>query len=111
MINPLTAEDQKICLSCMECCKWLGFVITPTGEQNIDELIQMYRWRGCEVKHVIDNQIFLVAPSKCQHLTVLGCSIYHTRPAWCRRYDGRTDPALADKCKLRIGNNVSKEKR
>jgi len=86
-----------VCLRCMECCKWNGFIVTV---ENVEDALQMYQWRGCEVKQIEGNKIFMIAPMKCRHLTGFGCSIYHTRPRWCRQYDGRTDPALRDKCLL-----------
>ena len=94
-----SSEMSKVCLQCNECCKWLGFIISTVGK-NKDELREMYAWRGAEIKQMSDNQIFMIIPSVCKHLTQFGCNRYHTRPAWCRRYDGRTDPAMVDKCLL-----------
>lgn len=100
-------EVTETCLQCMECCKWLGFVITAKDEESLDEMVQMYQWRGAEVKAIKGNQVFIIVPSACKHLTQFGCGIYHTRPGWCRRYDGRLDPAMNDKCLL-IQENIQK---
>ena len=92
-------EQSEICLQCMQCCKWNGFVVTAEPGK-LEQMMQMYEWRGCEIKSVKGNQIFMIAPMQCKHLTQFGCSIYPHRPKWCRDYDGRTDPAMKDKCLL-----------
>lgn len=89
--------NQKACLSCMECCKYITFTV---HSRNVDSDVKMYRLKGCIVTAVYGSDIFLVVPAKCKNLTKKGCSIYESRPQECRIYDGRDDPFFKDICKL-----------
>lgn len=90
--------DQKTCIACQECCKWLTFILT---NQTFEENWEAYEARGClGIKVEGENFTGVMVPTVCQHLSALGCGIYETRPKQCRDYDGRTDPFMQHKCKL-----------
>ncbi|RLC88837.1 MAG: hypothetical protein DRJ03_00950 [Chloroflexi bacterium] len=84
--------EQKICVECQECCKWLVFYL---DKETLAFYKEVYETRGCEINA---NALFVNAP--CQHLTKDGCAIYEHRPIYCRTYNGRLDPAMMGKCKL-----------
>ena len=88
-------EKSKLCLQCLECCKWLG---VPTSlNLNFPPNREFYATRGARFSEFGKDQM-VVVQSTCQHLTPTGCAIYETRPLACRFYDGRKDPIVADRC-------------
>lgn len=93
----MVSDSEKKCLSCLECCMWIGFIVTV---ENTEEMLQLYRMRNHEIVRVEEKTIYMLVPSRCQYLSMNGCKIYHERPQICRRYDGRFDPLLKHKCKL-----------
>ena len=96
-MDKLDEIKSKLCLQCMECCRYIGIVsvVNTPNERNF------YETRGFTV---IDNAGFLVIIQQaiCPHLKWNGCDIYETRPAYCRNYDGRKDPFMKNKCLWRI---------
>jgi Fe-S-cluster containining protein len=95
----MITEQEMICIGCQECCKWVTFTINFYTEKQRIELIEFYEARGFNVvKHA--DSIEIMIPSTCPNLTMYGCKIYGSRPESCKRYDGRLDPLLKDKCKL-----------
>ncbi len=87
--NHLT-EKQRLCLSCMECCRYLGFKTVSLGKESKELL----RIRGVKVFDCGNNKSFLAIPSVCPELSLGGCKIYEKRPAACRNHDGRNDPMV-----------------
>lgn len=86
-------NKSKLCLQCMECCRYIGIV----SATNTQEDREFYELRGFET--IIKGGFLIVLmPNVCQHLKVNGCSIYEERPAHCRNYDGREDPFMKDVC-------------
>lgn len=92
-----TTAQQKICIDCKECCKWLTFILSPHIMNN--DMVTFYRTRGCKIKLINDN-FHVMVPTTCPHLTEKGCDKYKHRPQKCREYDGRFDPAMKYICKL-----------
>lgn len=97
----IEARKQALCLSCMECCRWLTFV-TEVATSKINYIAPLYKMRDCKVSVLPrgDKAIVVIfVPRACHHLSPAGCAIYQTRPPACRDYDGRKDPMLKDICK------------
>ena len=91
-------EENKICIKCQECCRWLNFIVDPSV---IEAFGEVYRVRGCVITMLEGaNAASILVPSVCPHLGVLGCRIYKQRPNYCRTYDARHDPFMQDRCKL-----------
>jgi len=89
-------EKQKLCLSCLECCKTLA---TPFDYYRLsDEDIKFYKMRGAQF-FTTNKGPFMVLNFSCPHLTENGCSIYEERPRICKEYDGREIPFMKGKCK------------
>jgi Fe-S-cluster containining protein len=61
------------------------------------EALEFYKTRGCKLVYA-DGLMLVAMEYVCPHLTPEGCSIYEDRPDWCRQYDGRKDPVVAEKC-------------
>ena len=110
---PNLTPEQRVCVGCQECCKYLTFIV---GEGVIKAYREVYEARGCvirtiegstpssirvpSVKESTSFSFALRVPSVCPHLTEHGCDIYEGRPKHCREYDGRFDPYMQDLCKL-----------
>lgn len=91
-------EGGNICKYCQECCRWLTFVL---GEEVYKHFEEFYKARGCQVFYLEDSGDYAVmVHSTCQYLTSTGCAVYEQRPQECRKYDGRKDQFMKDKCKL-----------
>ena len=90
-------QEEVVCIECQECCKWMGIII-PSDEWK--ERRKFYEVRGCEVARTEGDDVYVLLPSVCPHLTPNGCDIYDYRPNYCREYDGRDDPAMRGRCKL-----------
>jgi len=89
-------EKQKLCLSCMECCKTIAI---PFDYFKLsDEDFKFYKLRGAKFV-TIEQGPFMILDLPCPHLTSEGCSIYKERLRICREYDGRKVPFMKDKCK------------
>lgn len=97
------------CIECSECCEWVTFIIPqPSGIQLTTErssflknaLVEFYEARGCKIKDAIGDNMAVMVPSVCPHLSVKGCDIYDKRPDLCRQYDGRLDRYMKDVCRL-----------
>jgi Fe-S-cluster containining protein len=69
----------KECNHCGKCCRYLA-ISGPT--QDMREYLIM---RG--IRYDKDQEMFLI-PHKCQHLRHNKCTIYRTRPALCRDWNG-----------------------
>ena len=96
--TPNLTHEQRVCIECQECCKYLTFIVGPDVIKRHREI---YEARGCVIRTMRDSNSFaLRVPSVCQHLTEHGCDIYEDRPQECKDYDGRYDPLLQDLCKL-----------
>lgn len=101
-VSELEKRKSELCLSCMECCKWLRFDCMAKDKRQATLMAEFYKTRGCDVKLNKISQMYTVivnVPVKCPYLTEKGCSIYENRPNACRNYDGRKDVMIADKCK------------
>lgn len=104
----ITAEN-KICIACQECCKWLTFQV-QIPDQLIKDYIKVYNSRGCRVHSIGNNALAVMVPSICPQLTSFGCKIYRDRPKLCRLYDGRKDSLMRDFCKLPTKENYNGKK-
>ena len=94
-------KQQELCLSCMECCRWLTF-ITEVPKDKVNYMTPLYKMRDCKVTVMPRGGkavVVILVPKTCHHLSPIGCAIYQTRPQACRDYDGRRDPVLKDICK------------
>ena len=95
----LTAEQQKICIKCGECCRWMTFTLNIPEAKRRQKFIEFYKVRECVVK-IEEEQTVVMIPHICPHLKDDGCDIYEDRPIACREYNGRYDPHLKYKCQL-----------
>lgn len=93
-----STHNNKICIECQECCKWLTFTLTPMPHV-LEHWKEYYTERGCKVIQR-GSQMTVLVPHVCQHLKESGCEIYAGRPKVCFDYDGRQDPFLNEKCDL-----------
>lgn len=90
-------RKSELCLSCLECCKYLTFAL-PSDVWG-SRLQTFYYARGCKIWPT-GNVVRMLVPSVCQHLNLSsGCGVYEDRPIVCREYDGRGDVFLKDTCK------------
>jgi Fe-S-cluster containining protein len=95
---PNLTPEQRICVGCQECCRYLTFII---GEDIVNLYSEIYKVRGCTIRRMPGSLSYaLRVPSVCPHLTEHGCDIYEERPQHCREYDGTMDPFMQDLCKL-----------
>ena len=100
--SELFARKSELCLSCLECCKWLRFDCGGRTEKEAKAMSNFYTVRGCQTKIVqlVDYYLLVVlVPTICPFLSQKGCSRYDTRPPACRHYDGRKDIMISDVCK------------
>ena len=82
---PLT-EDQKICLDCGICCRYLTLIQGTKNKEVYQETIQFYANWGCVVLKYDDGVHFEVAiPYPCRYLNDNKCIIYEERPSICRK--------------------------
>lgn len=88
-------RKQELCLKCMECCKVLAFPALYC--MNNRNFTQFYYNRGCSII-ATESLPVVIVESTCPHLTDNGCTIYDSRPKWCREYDGRLDPVMRHVC-------------
>jgi len=95
-MNDIEKKKSELCMSCLECCKWIIFTVPYSVNA-----FQYYMARGCRVMDVGRSRyIQVLVPSICPQLNeIFGCAIYENRPEACRLYDGRKDPFLKDICK------------
>jgi len=61
------------------------------------EALEFYERKGCRVFNA-GGTLVIAVEHKCPELTAFGCRSYEDRPTWCRQYDGRRDPLMAEKC-------------
>lgn len=95
---PNLTPEQRVCVGCQECCRYLTFIV---GEDIVNLYSEIYTVRGCTIRRMSGSPSYaLRVPSVCPHLTERGCDIYETRPQHCRDYDGTMDPLMQDLCKL-----------
>jgi Fe-S-cluster containining protein len=90
-------ERSKLCLQCLECCKWVG-VLTAVPI-DIPGIKEFYEARGAKI--IKDPNLpvpLIVIKSECPHLTSKGCDIYETRPQVCRDMDGSKTAFVKDFC-------------
>jgi Fe-S-cluster containining protein len=95
-------EKQRLCLECLECCHYLEFGINLPRWIDYGAISHFYETRGCKTKLVSKGklrEVFILVPYRCPHLSPTGCLIYKDRPEVCRKYDGRRDVMIAEKCK------------
>jgi len=106
-VSDLEKEKSRLCLSCLECCKWLRFDcgIEERFMGQVEEMTAFYQMRGCRTRVVRDVKgvylLCVLIPQTCKYLTPKGCRIYPNRPDACKRYDGTKDIMMADLCKWR----------
>lgn len=90
-------EKQKLCLSCMECCKNVVFTIALKDWRA--HLAQLYRARGYKY-FAVGTDVKVLVPSVCRQLDLnFGCKMYDIRPTACRVFDGSKHPIMKDYCK------------
>lgn len=90
-----TATKQRLCLSCMECCKIVAVRAAINPENELTR--SFYSARGCRILPT-DHLPLVIIPFPCPNLTDTGCSIYGKRPLACQMYDGRNDPIMKHIC-------------
>ena len=100
-----------LCQNCQECCKWISI---QTYLKDVSPEMEFYKFyvqsRGLTMMKVKGRGIFLSIPHTCPHLIEgIGCDNYETRPASCKRYDGRIDFLLKDICKWNLLDEILKE--
>lgn len=97
--TPALTPEQRVCVGCQECCRYLTFIVS---EDIIKQYSEIYTTRGCKIRSVkySKSSYSLRVPSLCPHLQDWGCDIYEQRPLHCKEYDGRYDPMMQDLCKL-----------
>lgn len=100
-----------LCRNCHECCKWISI---QTYLKDVSPEMEFYKFyvqsRGLTMTKVKGRGIFLSIPHTCPHLIPgIGCDNYETRPASCKRYDGRIDFLLKDICKWNLLDEILKE--
>lgn len=100
-----------LCRNCQECCKWISI---QTYLKDVSPEMEFYKFyvqsRGLTMMKVKGRGIFLSIPHTCPHLIEgIGCDNYETRPASCKRYDGRIDFLLKDICKWNLLDEILKE--
>jgi len=101
-MNNIEKKKSELCMSCLECCKWMIFTV-PYSVNTLKAFYanQYYLARGCRVVDVGHSRyVQVLVPSICPQLNEdFGCMIYENRPEACRLYDGRKDPFLKNICK------------
>ena len=90
MDKKLEELKSKLCLQCMECCKYVTFTLQISDPKTYRKAVFFYETRGFEVIQ-FPGSIQVVINTVCPQLTSFGCKIYLNRPAFCRDYDGRKD--------------------
>ena len=106
-------EEQKVCLSCMNCCKQINILTAYAGDN--EDIKKFYATRGFKVYSVKmpqenengSTRILLSIEHPCPFLTPYGCAIYNDRPQVCKDYDGTNDQFVD--CKWRELEDVNKE--
>ena len=101
-VSGIDQRKSQLCLSCLECCKWLRFDCAAKDAEQAEAMRTFYTTRGCDVRLVKISEMTLVVvnvPIHCPHLTASGCNIYSRRPPACKNYDGRKDLMMQDICK------------
>ena len=88
-------KKSELCLKCLKCCEHIGVRSIVNPNNFIDR--SFYELRGCKTI-VKDDQLIVIIPFKCPHLTKEGCDIYEKRHHYCRIYDGREDPFMEEIC-------------
>lgn len=93
-------KREKACISCQLCCKLLA---VPTGfaPDAWDVARDFFKTRGTATV-LVGDILFVIVEQPCQHLTILGCRIYHERPRACREFDGLRDPIMRQHCAWRF---------
>jgi Fe-S-cluster containining protein len=90
--------SEEYCQNCGECCLDLHFMIAPVDVGEVD-IREFYDARGIEVEET-RGLLWAIVPHRCPHLTEDNmCDIYESRPASCRKYDGRL--RLLTNCRAR----------
>ncbi|MBI5641062.1 MAG: YkgJ family cysteine cluster protein [Nitrospirae bacterium] len=93
----LQNEKERLCLSCMKCCREVIVYTHPVLYSCPAEmLVEFYQARGFSVTRLKEDAIILSFKHDCQHLTPAGCDIYDQRPEACRDYSGIED--FGDEC-------------
>ena len=89
-------QKQRLCLSCMRCCKEVGIYTHPGMYISTpEELATFYEARGFSVARS-GELLVLTLKHPCPHLTPDGCDIYENRPRICADYSGLED--FGDRC-------------
>lgn len=97
-----TLKRQELCLSCLECCKWIEISTTYPDTVEIREFFTVRGWKVVTRGKVL--HIYTYHP--CPHLTDRGCDMYETRPIVCRMYNGLADNQILEyTCKWGIHEN------
>jgi len=95
----MTSDYSKLCLTCLECCKYISFTINAREQTPYRDLLTRF-YNARQIKMIpSDQNVQVLIPHVCPQLTTQGCRIYNSRPHSCKIYDGRMDPFLKDKCK------------
>ncbi len=68
----LTAEQQKICIECGECCRWMTFTLDVIEAKRRQKFIEFYKARGCTIKTSTGDVVVMI-PHICPHLKEDGC--------------------------------------
>jgi len=104
---PLT-EQQKTCLDCRVCCKYLVMNAGYEKLKDYQENMQFLANWGNVILSYGDNKHFEVAiPYPCKFLREDGCAIYEERPEVCRNNDiDKRGAFFKRNCKLGESNGT-----
>ena len=85
------------CNQCGECCRVLEFrfVNTDPDPVTIELQREFYETRGCTFD-VTEKEIIVRVPIECPHLDGNLCSIYETRPEFCKIWGDVIKPTLPE---------------
>lgn len=93
----MRTEREKLCLSCMKCCREFSVYTHPILYGcSAEQIAEFYEARGFSVERLEEDAMVLTLRHPCPHLTPDGCDIYERRPAVCREYSGIAD--FGDDC-------------
>ena len=86
------SEKERLCLSCLKCCRELSIYTHPVLYScPAEDIVEFYEARGFHVVRLEEDAVVLSIAHACPHLTPEGCDIYERRPKVCREYSGIED--------------------
>ena len=86
------SEKERLCLSCLKCCRELSIYTHPVLYScPAEDIVEFYEARGFHVVRLEEDAVVLTIGQTCPHLTPDGCDIYERRPKVCREYSGIED--------------------